>query len=47
MAWLLISASGTLFHMKLIEDIEKKLIKIILALFGNQSGFIQVTRING
>jgi len=31
--------------MKLSEDIEQKLRKTMLALFGNQSGFTQVTRI--
>jgi len=37
MAWLYNSASGTLFHLKLTEDIEQKLrktmIEIMLALF--------------
>jgi len=31
--------------MKLLEDIEQKLRKTMLALFGHQSGFTQVTRI--
>jgi len=38
-------ASGALFHMKLTEDIEQKLRKTMLALFGHQSGFTQVKRI--
>jgi len=38
-------ASGTLFRMKLTVDIEQKLRKTMPALFGHQSGFIQVTRI--
>jgi len=38
-------ASGALFRMKFSEDIEQKLRKTMLALFGHQSGFTQVTRI--
>jgi len=34
--------SGTLFRMKLTEDIEKKLRKTTLALFGHQSGFTRI-----
>jgi len=39
------SASGTLFRMKLSEDIEQKLRKTMLVLCGHQSGFTQVKRI--
>jgi len=39
------SASGTIFRMKLTEDIEQKLRKTMLVLFGHQSGFTQVTKI--
>jgi len=38
-------ASGILFHMKLTEDMEQKLRKTMLALFGHQSGFTQVKRL--
>jgi len=41
------SASGDLFGLKLTEDIEQKLRKTVLALFGHQAGFTQVTRIKG
>jgi len=41
------SASGDLFGLKLTEDMGKKLRKIMLALFGHQAGFTQVTRIKG
>jgi len=37
-------ASGTLFRLKLTEDIEQKLRKTMLALFDHQSGFTQVIR---
>jgi len=39
------SISGTLFRLKLTEDIDQKLRKTMLALFDHQSGFTQVTRI--
>jgi len=40
MAWFLQeAASGALFRMKLSEDIEQKLRKTMLELFGHQSGF--------
>jgi len=38
------SASGDLFGLKLTEDIEQKLRKTMLALFGHQAGFTQVTK---
>jgi len=39
------SVSGTLFRMKLTEDIKQKLRKTMLALFDHQSGFTLITRI--
>jgi len=37
-----ISASGDLFGLKLTEDIEQKLRKTMLVLFGHQAGFTQL-----
>jgi len=39
------SASGTLFRLKLTEDIEQKLKKTMLALFDHQSVFTQIKRL--